>query len=76
MSDNDRLDRIEAALVRLSDATEAAFAATEAGFAGTTQMMRVLSDRMVGLQGQMTEVLGRIRIIGEELAGHTHSDGT
>ena len=75
MSDNDRLDRIEAALVRLTDATEAGFAATDAGFAGTTQMMRVLGDWIVGLQGQMTEVLGRIRIIGEQLASHTHSEG-
>lgn len=83
MSDSDRFDRIEAALLRLTEVTEA-------GLAGATTMMQtlaemvrvldarigVLDSRMANLEGQMTEVLGRLRIIGEELATHTHPDGT
>ncbi len=72
--ENERLERIEAALLPLTEATEA-------GFAGTTQMMRVLEaqfrlldTRMTGLEEQMTEVLGRLRIIGEQLATHTHPE--
>ena len=75
MSDSDRLDRIEAVLARLSDAMDAGFGAIEAGLAGATQIMRVLSDRLVVLEGQMTETLGRIRIIGEQLATHNHPEG-
>ena len=68
MSDSDRLDRIEAILVRLSDTMEA-------GFAGATQVMRVLKDQLMVLDGQMVETLGRLRIIGERLASHTHDEG-
>lgn len=75
MSDSDRLDRIETALLRVSGAVESAFGAIESGFAGATQIMHVLGDRMMVLEGQMTEVLGRIRIIGEQLASHTHPEG-
>ena len=75
MSDSDRLDRIEAVLVRLSDAMDASFVAIEAGFAGATRFMRALSDRLVVVEGQMAEALGRIRVIGEQLATHTHPEG-
>lgn len=37
--------------------------------------LRALSDRMVAFEGQMTEALGRLRIIGEQLASHTHEGG-
>ena len=60
MSDSDRLDRIEGALLRITEATIA-------GFAGVTQMMQVLNDQVI-------EVLGRLRIIGEQLARHTHPE--
>jgi hypothetical protein len=82
MSDRDRLDRIETALLRVSDAVESAFGAIESGFAGATQIMNVLGDRilvlgdrMMVLEGQMTEALGPIRIIGEQLSSHTHPEG-
>jgi hypothetical protein len=75
MSDSDRLARIEAVLVRLSDAMDASFVAIEAGFAGATQFMQALSDGLVVVEGQMTEALGRIRIISEQLATHTHPEG-
>jgi hypothetical protein len=39
-------------------------------------MRRVLNDRMMVLEGQMTETLGRLRIIGEQLATHRHPEGT
>lgn len=81
--ENERLDRIEAALLRLTEVTEA-------GFSASTQMIQVINDRMTvlesqlrlldtrmtGLEGQMAEVLGRLRIIGEQLATHTHPDAT
>lgn len=67
---DDRLDRIETAILRLTEVTEA-------GFAGTTQMivalqgqMRIFDSRLTILEGQMVELVGRIRIIGEQLATH------
>jgi hypothetical protein len=69
VNSDDRLDRIEAALLPLTEATEA-------GFSGATQMTRVLNDRMMILEGQMTEIIGRLRIIGEQLATHRHGDGS
>lgn len=86
--ENGRLDRIEAALLQLTQATEA-------GFSGTTEMLWTLHGRMTNFEGrmanfegrmanfdgrmanferQMTEALGRLRIIGERLATHTHEE--
>ena len=65
---NERFDRIEGALVGVMEATEA-------GFAGVTSMFEILHDRMTVLEGQMNEALGRLRIIGERLATHTHEEG-
>ena len=72
--ENGRLDRIEAALVQLAQATEA-------GFSGTTELLGTLHGRMTNFEGrmanferQMTEALGRLRIIGERLATHTHEE--
>jgi hypothetical protein len=68
MSEAERFDRIESALLRLSNATEA-------GFAGTIHMVSLLKDQMLVLDGQMIETLGRLRIIGEQLASHAHPEG-
>ena len=54
---------------------DASIGAIEAGFAGATQFMRALSDRLAVLERQMIEALGRVRIIGEQLATHTHTEG-
>jgi hypothetical protein len=97
-----RLDRIEAALLRLSSATEA-------GIAGATQMtvlirqmvgvvdqkvgmveqkvgmvdqkvgmvdMKIdeLGDRVTGFDRLFAEIIGRLHIIGEQLATHSHGD--
>jgi len=81
MDGDDRLDRIELAIFRLTEATEAGFASATQMIAGVTQMIRVLEaqfrlldTRMTGHGSQMTEVLGRLRIIGEQLATHTHDE--
>lgn len=78
--ENGRPDRIEAALLRLTEVTEA-------GFSGATEMLRTtnnrmmwlegqMNNRMMVLEGQMTEAIGRLRIIGDQLATHSHSNGT
>lgn len=72
--DDDRLGRIEAALLRLTEATEAGFAASTALSRTLAEMIKVLDARMGVLEAQMTEVLGRLRIIGEQVATHTHPD--
>lgn len=73
--DNERLDRIEAAILRLSEATEAGFAASTRMTQTLADGIRVMDARLGVLEAQMTEVLGRLRIIGEQVATHTHPEG-
>ena len=73
-SDNgtSRLDRIEAALETVATSMQSMATNTAIGFETLTNMTRVLDARMVVLEAQMAEVLGRLRIIGENLAIHEH----
>ncbi|MGH8999182.1 MAG: hypothetical protein ACRDY7_07300 [Acidimicrobiia bacterium] len=72
MSTDDRLDRLAvsveslAGLVTLNEQTQR-------GFQTLTALMTRHEARLASLEGQMTEVLGRLRIIGEQLAAHMHN---
>lgn len=88
MGPEDRLDRIEAALLRLSSATEAGFARATQMTGLLRQMVGVvdqkvgmvdqkiddLLDRVTGFDGLFDEIIGRLHIIGEQLATHSHGD--
>lgn len=68
-------------LERLTKATEDGFSATaaylgvvKAQLAVLDSKLALLDSRMTLVEQQMVEVLGRLRIIGEQLATHSHGE--
>lgn len=68
------LHRNEDVLVRLAQATEDGFSAMTSYLGVVKAQLALLDSRMTLIENQMTEVLGRLRIIGEQLATHTHDE--
>lgn len=70
----ERFDRLEDMLHRLAQATEDGFAATTSYLGIVKAQLALLDTRVTLIENQMTEVLGRLRIIGGQLATHTHDE--